>query len=105
MRQHAAKIVGHGLSVGQRHLDLGARLGLLIALRPLVRNPVAGTDASHAQRLIGAGEIAVGSVEVVVRLLPRRLWASAPGLEALPPRREIRYPTLHFDFAHLVSSF
>ena len=81
MHEQAREVVGRRVAGSDGHFDFGARFGLLIALRSLVGDEIAFADAPQPQRLIGGGEVAIGCVEVVIRVGARWLLDGAPGTQ------------------------
>ena len=72
-------------------------------LRALVGQHVARADAVQTKGFIGDGKIAIGGVEVMIRLVDRLVAAGLPVLEMLFDGHEVCDRELHFDFQHGVS--
>src|SRR5439155_23148053 len=91
---------GGRLPLGQRHFDLGRGLGLLVAAWTFVGYEVGSADAAHAQGLIRASEVAIGSVEIVVRFLHRFHRPRSALAEPLLDRGKVLYREFHLNFEH-----
>ena len=85
---------------GLRRLESAALAALTLGrLVPLtVSFPLA--KAAEAQGLVGPGEIAVGSVEVMVGLPPHAEHARALFRQPLIQNGEVRAGEFHFNFKH-----
>jgi len=74
----------------------------LLALRYLVGHEVSGADAPEAEGFIGAGEIAVGGVEVMVFLVagPELHAARAALFQPLAQLPEVRHRKTSFSISN-----
>ena len=92
--------LGDGVTVREGHLDLRARLPLRPALGALVGDEVGPADAAQAEGLVGAGEVAVRGVEVVIGLGDAGVGGRPPLGQAPLRRGEVGPGELHLDFEH-----
>ncbi len=82
IREQSLQIVRGGGAVGKGDFDLSASLGVGIDLRSLVRQEVSLADPANSEGLVGLREIAVGSIEIMVRVGAFFDWLGAHPLQA-----------------------